>query len=228
MSKPTNLQRLKKLASGLQFPGENQVLNAVFQVSPWITPSMTAWMVFDAFRLHLLWWGPKAFLASVIVEINGITSIYLVSYLHKLKARSELQNGSLIIVGVYILTLLFLTLFLDTFPDLAKFAPLSLIAMVVSSNAALIIRAQAKSEQVTRRQPGNTKPALPVSEPEQEPVTVTKPVTAKRKLEILFDTRPDTRNMTSDELAALINCSSANIRKLAHRNGDGLGWKIKS
>lgn len=126
---------------------ETRLVNAVFTVSPWLTPIITAWIVYNSTRSPdgLAWEPLQAFVAAAIIETNGISSTNLLMYLYREKADRALLFIAAGIVGVYAASVLALTMLLDTFPQMAKFAPILFVFLVLSSNATVALRAHHKA-----------------------------------------------------------------------------------
>jgi hypothetical protein len=212
---------------------EARLVNAVFGISPWLTPVITAWLVFNATRARLDWDWPQALISAAIVETNGISSTNLLLYLYRTKAERKLLIIAAGIVGVYAFVVLTLTVVLDTFPEAARFAPLLFVFLVLSSNATVALRAHHNTILASvRKGTAKAKPGAQLEEdgtnvPQLAPKPERKPVTTRIALRELFATAPETRMWTSDRLAERIGCTGANVRKVAHRNGDG-GWVVES
>ena len=215
---------------------EAQIVNFVFTITPWITPVITAWLVFDFTQLHLGWSWQKALFASAIVEGNGISSTNLVLFLYRERASKPLVLVGWAIVGVYVLVVGGLTLLLDTFPAAAKFSPLLFILLVLSSSGMVAIRSHVKAQAAQARKRGVAKPPHKASDtvtvltPSSVTPNVTpngrpeKSETTREKLIYVFQTDPESRFWTSDKLAERVGCTAANVRKIAHKNGQG--WEL--
>ncbi|MFZ6028078.1 MAG: hypothetical protein ACOYYS_10210 [Chloroflexota bacterium] len=207
---------------------ETRLVNAAFALGPWITPVITAWLVFNATREQLGWGWPQALISAAIIETNGISSTNLLLYLYRTKAERKLLLVAGSIVGVYAFVVLALTVVLDTFPQAARYAPILFVFLVLSSNATVAVRAHHKTVLADVRHPGGrkrtqTEPVVANPEPQTQPEA--QPVTAKERLVALFQNQPEARLLPSTKLAELIGCSDTYIRKVAHRNGDG-GWAV--
>lgn len=226
---------------------EAKIVNWVFLIAPWLTPVITAWLVFNSTQEHLSWGPAQAFVSAAIIEISGISSTNLVLNLYRMKAERNLIIVAGALVGVYAFVLVALTYLLDTRPDMAAYAPLLFVLLSVSSAVTVAVRAHAKATQQEQRKrnpraarnPGATR-AQPIQQPmAQTPVTVAESLAmgndvvakinlsrlpTRQALAVLFEQSPQSRNWTSDQLAEAVGCSGANVRKVAHRNGNG--WEV--
>jgi len=207
---------------------ESGVVAFVFLVTPWITPMIPAWLVLDATQLHLHWSFAKAFSAAVIIELNGLSSTHLLLYLYRVKAERRLRQVAGWIVGLYVTVVLVLTVTLDTFPELAKFAPLLFVLLVLSGYATVAVRMDAREQLAkSRKKPLRVQPLQPVTEtatPLQPVAVPLQHLSTRESLRLLFESNPAARDWSSNELASAVGCTGANIRKVAHKNGKG--WAI--
>lgn len=187
---------------------ETQIVNLIFVLTPWLTPIITAWIVYNACKSELLWSTEQSFFAACIIEFNGISSTNLLVFLYREKVDKRLMTIGALVLGMYITTVLFLTIVLDTAPAIARGAPILFVLLVLSSYVTVALRGYVKAQRVT-------KPRHPVA----QPVT-----TAKERLRVLLMT-PENRHLSPTELAKLVQCSRANLDKIAHKNGQG--WEVK-
>lgn len=232
MAKSRKITRAK-IKRSIRLITEAQIVRVIYVISPWVTPLITAWLVFDATQKHLGWSVARAFMGAAIVETNGIASTNLLLYLYQKEVNKKALSIGFGIVGAYVTSILFLTLALDTFPELSKLAPIVFVVLVLSSYATVAVRTYARvSTTKARRVTGLRKVAQPVaqgyryeSENEDDKIEIIGQ-TSRERLSYLLNLRPDKRFESSDKLAKLIGCSGANIRSIATKNGDG--WKVEA
>lgn len=155
---------------------ETQVVNAIFSVAPWMTPLTTSWIVLDACQSQLGWSFQQSLLAATIIELNGMSSTNLLLFLYKAKAARNMLWAGIIVQVVYLFAVVFLTLVLDTFPYLAKAAPMLFVALVMSSNATVAIRSYFKGAKTQKPQPGATKGATKLQPVADQGVNKVQPV----------------------------------------------------
>ena len=154
---------------------EDMAVDVIAIFSPWLAPIPSAYLVGKAAGLHLEWHPVVAVIAAVAVESIGVVSILLSLRLYEWNATKNKTDPtapfalSLVTTAFYFIVTIGLTVVLDVYPELAKFAPaiFPLLAAVGASNIAMKDgqrrREEAKLEaKQARKKP---KPAQPEPKP---------------------------------------------------------------
>lgn len=123
---------------------ERVLTDAVARTSPWLAPLPTAYLTFERTVEHLRWPWPIGLAAGLVVEGVGLSAIN--TALEFREHNRGLRDGdkrvapfilATAVAGVYFLSVIGLTVILDTMPQAAQFAPLVFPAL--SGCGALII-----------------------------------------------------------------------------------------
>jgi len=105
------------------------VIGIVFSVVPWLAPIPSALLIARATMVYLKWNLPTGIITAIIIEGIGITSIKLALDLrhYNVTRRKTDEAAPFIIaaglVGIYLITAVSLTVFLELFPSISQFAP---------------------------------------------------------------------------------------------------------
>lgn len=149
---------------------ETQAVDFVARFSPWLAPLPTAYLTATATVEHLAWPQAVGIIAGVIVEALGLSSVSTALKLREYNAtRRKIpddweptdKNGkrktyrgivdppapfklTIITAVVYFVAVTFLTVALDTAPNLATYAPLVFPVMSLAGAIVLAVRADHK------------------------------------------------------------------------------------
>jgi predicted transcriptional regulator len=158
------LHKVEALVGGL----ESTAIDLVARLSPWLAPLPTAYLTATATVEHLAWPEPVGAVAGVIVEALGLSAVSTALTLREYNAMKRKSDPgapfglAVALGGVYFASVTFLTVALDTFPQLATFAPLVFPALSLAGVTVLGIRAdhrrrleaiaESKAERKAKRQ----------------------------------------------------------------------------
>lgn len=147
------------------------------QAGPLLAPVPTAYLVYAATLEHLAWPWSVAVVAALIIECLGLASTGLVLELYdynKRKLKSEPEAPVLlagVLVGAYFIVATGLTVMLDLYTNLAKFAPAIFPALSLAGVSILAIRsdhrqrvaqnAQDKADRAAKRAPKKAPKRVP-------------------------------------------------------------------
>ncbi|MCX6054797.1 MAG: winged helix-turn-helix domain-containing protein [Chloroflexi bacterium] len=158
---------------------ENGLVDGIAAIGPWITPLPSAVLVANAVVKDLHWIPALGWVTAAIIESLGLTTVSTSLLLWDFNASKRKNDPgapfllAASLVGVYLVSTIGLTVFLDIFPELGRYAPalFPLLALVGAINLALrsghrrrlsgIVqdRAERKAERQSSRQtftqPGN-------------------------------------------------------------------------
>ncbi len=160
---------------------ENGLVDGIAAISPWITPLPSAVLVANAVVKDLHWIPALGWVTAAIIESLGLTTVSTSLLLWDYNAGKRKTDPAApfllaaSLVGVYLVSTIGLTVFLDIFPELGRYAPalFPLLAMVGAVNLALRSghrrrlsgiaqdRAERKAERQSSRQPF-TQPGNPL------------------------------------------------------------------
>lgn len=135
------IQRLRESLSEI----ENNLTDGIAAISPWITPLPSAALVANAVVQDLHWNQALGWITAVIIESLGLTtvstSLQLWDY-NTAKRKNDPSAPFMLaasLVGVYLFSTIGLTVLLDIFPEMGRFAPalFPLLALVGAVNLAL-------------------------------------------------------------------------------------------
>jgi hypothetical protein len=204
---------------------ETRLINGVFVITPWVTPLITAWLVYDATRELLDWGALQAAVGAAIIEVNGLASIALVLWLYRERAARWLVILAMGLVGVYCLTILGLTVVLGAYPQYAYLTPVLFVALVLSSNAGLALRGHHKSVMAQRRATKAQPTADPLPQPVPEPLPAKRNgTTARERIVVLLRNKPEAAQWSSEQIGEAVGVTGARVRKIATKNGNG--WAV--
>ncbi len=108
---------------------ESKITSLISRLSPWLAPAPTAYLVGRATMQHLGWPFPIAFIAAIIIECLGLTTVATTLELreyNRTKRKSDpVAPFSLaaFMAGSYLGVAIGLTVMLDIVPTLAIYAP---------------------------------------------------------------------------------------------------------
>jgi hypothetical protein len=108
---------------------ENTLVGLVLATIPWLAPVPSAILIARASITHLNWSSFTGMITAIIIEGMGITSIKLALVLRRynLARRKNDEAAPFLLaaslVGIYFLTAVSLTILLDIYPKIARFAP---------------------------------------------------------------------------------------------------------
>jgi len=106
------------------------VLQFIFAIIPWLAPIPSAILIAKATMNHLKWSLPLGIITALIIEGIGITSIKLSLELHhyNMSRRKTDDPAPFILtiglVAIYFIAAISLTVLLDIFPEIARYAPM--------------------------------------------------------------------------------------------------------
>lgn len=129
---------------------ETQAVDFVARFSPWLAPLPTAYLTATATVEHLAWPLVIGVIAGAIVEALGLASIATALTLREYNATKRKSDPlapcllAVSLAAVYFVAVTFLTVALDTAPNLAMFAPLVFPIMSIAGATVLAIRADHK------------------------------------------------------------------------------------
>ena len=124
---------------------ENGLVDGISAIGPWITPLPSAVLVANAVVKDLHWIPVLGWVTATIIESLGLTtvstSLLLWDY-NAAKRKTDPGAPFLLaasLVGVYLISTIGLTIFLDIFPELGRYAPalFPMLALVGAVNLAL-------------------------------------------------------------------------------------------
>ena len=124
---------------------ETNLTDGIAAFGPWITPIPSAVLVANATVKDLHWSVELAWVAAAIIESLGLTTVstsLLLWEYNAAKRKTDPDAPFLLaasLVGVYLVSTIGLTVLLDIFPDLARYAPalFPILALVGAVNLAL-------------------------------------------------------------------------------------------
>lgn len=153
---------------------ENSAIDVIAVFAPWLGPIPSAYLVGRACINYLHWHWSIAWVAAVAVESIGVVSVVLSLRLYEWNDRKNKTDPSapfklsLFLVAVYFVVTIGLTVLLDVFPELARFAPaiFPFLAAVGAVNIA-VKNGQQRREELKKEQKQERKSI--VSKPEGKP-----------------------------------------------------------
>jgi hypothetical protein len=124
---------------------ENGLVDGIAAIGPWITPLPSAVLVANAVVKDLHWIPALGWITAVIIESLGLTTVStsLLLWDYNVGKRKTDPGAPFLLaaslVGVYLFSAIGLTVFLDIFPELGRYAPalFPLLALVGAVNLAL-------------------------------------------------------------------------------------------
>ena len=124
---------------------ETNLTDGIAAIGPWITPIPSAVLVANATVKDLHWSAELAWVAAAIIESLGLTTVSTSLLLWEYNADKRKTDPdapfllAASLVGVYLISTIGLTVLLDIFPDLARYAPalFPILALVGAVNLAL-------------------------------------------------------------------------------------------
>jgi len=124
---------------------ETNLTDGIAAIGPWITPIPSAVLVANATVKDLHWGTELAWIAAAIIESLGLTTVSTSLLLWEYNADKRKTDPdapfllAASLVGVYLVSTIGLTVLLDIFPDLARYAPalFPILALVGAVNLAL-------------------------------------------------------------------------------------------
>ena len=124
---------------------ENNLTDGIAAISPWITPLPSAVLVANAVVQDLHWNQALGWITAAIIESLGLTTVSTSLQLWDYNtAKRKTDPGAPFIlaaslVGVYLFSTIGLTVLLDIFPEMGRYAPalFPLLALVGAVNLAL-------------------------------------------------------------------------------------------
>lgn len=124
---------------------EKSAVDFIAVFAPWLGPIPSAWLVGNAAQEYLHWPLLIAIIAGVAVEAIGVVSVVLALRLYEWNdTKNKTDPGApfglaVVLVAVYFVVTIGLTVLLDVFPDLARYAPaiFPLLAAVGAVNIAV-------------------------------------------------------------------------------------------
>ncbi len=124
---------------------ETNLTDGIAAFGPWITPIPSAVLVANATVKDLHWSAELAWVAAAIIESLGLTTVSTSLLLWEYNAGKRKTDPdapflfAASLVGVYLVSTIGLTVLLDIFPDLARYAPalFPILALVGAVNLAL-------------------------------------------------------------------------------------------
>ena len=124
---------------------ETNLTDGIAAFGPWITPIPSAVLVANATVKDLHWSAELAWVAAAIIESLGLTTVstsLLLWEYNAAKRKTDPDAPFLLaasLVGVYLVSTIGLTVLLDIFSDLARYAPalFPILALVGAVNLAL-------------------------------------------------------------------------------------------
>lgn len=124
---------------------ETNLTDGIAAIGPWITPIPSAVLVANATVKDLHWSAELAWVAAAIIESLGLTTVSTSLLLWEYNADKRKTDPdapfllAAFLVGVYLVSTIGLTVLLDIFPDLARYAPalFPILALVGAVNLAL-------------------------------------------------------------------------------------------
>jgi len=124
---------------------ETNLTDGIAAIGPWITPIPSAVLVANATVKDLHWSAELAWVAAAIIESLGLTTVSTSLLLWEYNADKRKTDPdapfllAASLVGVYLVSTIGLTVLLDIFPDLARYAPalFPILALVGAVNLAL-------------------------------------------------------------------------------------------
>ncbi len=129
---------------------ETSLVDVVSKIAPWCAPIPTAFLVGRATILYLAWPWPVALVAAIIIECLGLsaTSTALTLYEYN-QARRKNDSGApfglaLALVMIYFAVATGLTVALDIFPTLARYAPAIFPTLSLTGITVLALRGDHK------------------------------------------------------------------------------------
>jgi hypothetical protein len=108
---------------------ENNVIDLVAKIAPWLAPIPTAYLVGRATVEHLEWPPAIGFLAGVVIESLGLVSCATALDLYQFNQNRRKNDPpapfglAVIMILIYFLVAVFLTIVLDIQPDWSLVAP---------------------------------------------------------------------------------------------------------
>lgn len=208
---------------------EDAAIDVISVFGPWLGPIPSAYLVYRATVSHLGWIWPVALAAAIAVESIGVVSVVLALRLYEwndTKRKSDPAAPfalSVALVVVYFIVTIGLTVVLDVYPELSRFAPaiFPLLAAVGAVNIAIkngqqrreATRATEKSNQ--KRQPKKAM-AQPRATPTQsKPLEVDNLTDAQRRVYDVYQRNPNaTQNQVADELGITRQAVSKQVRSM--------------
>lgn len=135
------IQRLRATLSEI----ENNLTDGIAAISPWITPLPSAALVANAVVQDLHWNQALGWITAAIIESLGLTTVSTSLQLWDYNtAKRKTDPGApfllaVSLVGIYLFSTIGLTVLLDIFPEMGRFAPalFPLLALVGAVNLAL-------------------------------------------------------------------------------------------
>lgn len=151
---------------------ETNLVDGIAAIGPWITPLPSAVLVANAVVQDLHWIPILGWVTAAIIESLGLTTVSTTLLLWDYNAAKRKTDPgapfllAASLVGVYLVSTIGLTIFLDIFPELGRYAPalFPLLALVGAVNLALrsghrrrlsgiaLDRAERKAERQSPRQ----------------------------------------------------------------------------
>ena len=124
---------------------ENNLTDGIAAISPWITPLPSAVLVANAVVQDLHWNQALGWITAAIIESLGLTTVSTSLQLWDYNtAKRKTDPGAPFmlaasLVGVYLFSTIGLTVLLDIFPEMGRYAPalFPLLALVGAVNLAL-------------------------------------------------------------------------------------------
>ncbi len=124
---------------------ENGLVDGIAAIGPWITPLPSAVLVANAVVKDLHWIPALGWVTAAIIESLGLTTVStsLLLWDYNVGKRKTDPGAPFLLaaslVGVYLFSTIGLTVFLDIFPELGRYAPalFPLLALVGAVNLAL-------------------------------------------------------------------------------------------
>jgi hypothetical protein len=124
---------------------ETNLTDGIAAFGPWITPIPSAVLVANATVKDLHWSAELGWIAAAIIESLGLTTVSTTLLLWEYNAGKRKTDPdapfllAASLVGTYLVSTIGLTVLLDIFPDLARYAPalFPILALVGAVNLAL-------------------------------------------------------------------------------------------
>jgi hypothetical protein len=162
---------------------ENAAVDFIAVFAPWLGPIPSAYLVGAACIDYLQWHWTIAIIAALTVESIGVVSVVIALRLFEWNETKNKSDASapfglaLVNVLFYFVVTIGLTVMLDVFPQLARYAPavFPLLAAVGAVNIAIkngqlrreVAKRRAKAERTTKRNATRTQPVKPKAQPTQ-------------------------------------------------------------
>jgi hypothetical protein len=123
------------------------LVDLISNLAPWLTPIPSAVLVANATVRHLDWSEPVGWIAGLIVEMLGISTVDTTMRYYNWNQEKRASDPALptwilpgVLVSVYLTVTVILTVLLDTNPLLARWSPVTFPVLALVGAINLVLR----------------------------------------------------------------------------------------